>query len=102
MNKDTQKPILYKADPDLFVLLEKMKESDCWKFNRNQILNDAVRLYLELIKLMHKSEYAFLNEVSFNDGSLQRILYHRLKVILNKYPARRYREKYMTKERNGQ
>lgn len=85
MIKDIQKPILYKADPDLFVYLENMKDTDSRRFNRNRFLNDAVRLYCEFVKLMRQPEYAYLNEVSFNDAHLQRVLYHRLKGILARY-----------------
>lgn len=88
MNKDLQKPILYKADPDIFVHLENMKETAKYKFNRNQFLNNAARLYIELVKLMHSPEYAYLNEVSFNDAHLQKILYQRLKAIALHYPPK--------------
>ena len=81
MNKDLQKPILYKADPDIFVQIEKMKDSAKYKFNRNQFLNNAVRLYLELIKLTQSPVYDYLTEESFNDTHLQKILYNRLKII---------------------
>lgn len=91
MERDTQKPILYKADPFIFAQLEKMKEDTHWKFNRNKFLNDAALLYLELVKLMRSPEYAYLNEVSFNDAHLQRILYQRLVSICREYPPQRYR-----------
>lgn len=91
MKKDIQKPILYKADPDLFLHLENYKDSDAWHWNRNQFLNDAVRLYIELVKLMQTPEYAYLNEVSFNEGRFQRILYERLKKISHKYPPERFK-----------
>lgn len=92
MDKDIQKPILFKCDPELFALLEKFKYKDKYPFNRNRIINDALRLYLELMKLTQLPEYAYLNEVSFQDYHLQRILFERLKMIINKYPARRYRK----------
>lgn len=91
MDKDIQKPILFKCDSELFALLEKFKYKDKYPFNRNRIINDALRLYLELMKVTQLPEYANLNEVSFNDGHLQRILYARLKQIIQKYPAHRYR-----------
>ena len=91
MDKDIQKPILFKCDPDLFVQLENFKVNDTWHFNRNRILNDAVRLYVELIKLTQQPEYAYLNEVSFQDAHLQKTLYYRLKRIIEHYPARRYK-----------
>lgn len=90
MKKDLQKPILYKADPDIFVHIENMKDSAKHKFNRNQFLNDAARLYIELVKLMQSPSYAYLNEVSFNDTHLQKILYNRLKTISFKYSPERY------------
>lgn len=92
MNKDIQKPILYKADPDLFLHLENFKDSDIWHWNRNQFLNDAVRLYIELVKLMQEPEYAYLNEISFNESRLQRILYERLKRLAYKYPSERFKK----------
>lgn len=92
MNKDIQKPILYKADADLFMLIENMKDADKRIPNRNRLINEAVRLYLELIKLMQQPEYAYLNEVSFNDAHLQTILYRRLKTISSEYPPHRYRK----------
>lgn len=87
MERDTQKPILYKADPFIFAQLEKMKDSK-WKFNRNKFINDAVLLYIELVKLMRSPEYAYLNEVSFNDAHLQKIIYQRLKKISFDYPPK--------------
>lgn len=92
MNKDIQKPILYKADADLFMIIENMKDADSRTPNRNRLINEAVRLYLELIKLMQLPEYAYINEVSFNDAHLQRILYQRLVDISRKYPPQRYRK----------
>lgn len=88
MKNDLQKPILYKADPDIFVHMENMKDTAKYKFNRNQFLNNAARLYLELVKLMQSPEYAYLNEVSFNDTHLQKILYQRLRTIANDYPPK--------------
>lgn len=88
MKKDLQKPILYKADPDIFVHIENMKDTAKYKFNRNQFLNNAARLYIELVKLMQSPEYAYLNEVSFNDAHLQKILYNRLKTIAFFYPPK--------------
>lgn len=91
MKKDTQKPILYKADPDLFSHLENCKDLDTWHWNRNQFINEAVRLYIELVKLMQTPDYAYLNEVSFNQAHLQRILYERLQRIRSRYPVNRFR-----------
>lgn len=92
MKKDVQKPILYKADADLFVAIENMKDSDKGIPNRNRLINEAVRLYLELIKLLQQPDYAYLNEISFNDIHLQTILYNRLKAINREYPPHRYRK----------
>lgn len=91
MDKDIQKPILYKCDPELFATLENFKYKDTWHFNRNKILNDALRLYLELMKITQLPEYAYLNEISFQDNHLQRILFQRLRNIIAEYPARRYK-----------
>ena len=88
MKKDLQKPILYKADPDIFAHMENMRDTAKCRFNRNQFLNNAARLYLELVKLMQSPEYAYLNEVSFNDVHLQKILYNRLKTIALHYPPK--------------
>lgn len=93
MKKDIQKPILFKAEPDLFSQLENFKDSDSWRWNRNEFLNDAVRLYIEFVKLMNTPEYAYLNEVSFNESHLQRILFERLKKISHKYPPARFKRK---------
>lgn len=81
MEKDIQKPILYKAEPDLFMEIENLKDKVAWRLNRNRFLNEAVQLYIELIKLMQRPEYSYINEVSFNDDHLQRILFNRLKKI---------------------
>ncbi len=90
MNKDIQKPILYKADADLFMMIENMRDADKRIHNRNRLINEAVRLYLELIKLMQQPDYAYLNEISFNDIHLQTVIYNRLKDIGRKYPPQRY------------
>lgn len=92
MKQDIQKPILYKADPDIFMHIENMKDTARYKFNRNQFLNNAVRLYIELVKLMQSPEYAYLNEVSFNDSHLQKILYQRLRAIGISYPPKMIRK----------
>ena len=92
MKKDLQKPILYKADPDIYVHIENMKDAAKYGFNRNQFLNNAVRLYIELVKLMQSPEYAYLNEVSFNDIHLQKILYERLRKIAFQYGHQMFRK----------
>ena len=88
MKEDIQKPILYKADPYIFAQIEKMKETSRYKFNRNEFINRAVFQYIELVKLMQSPQYAYLNEVSFNDAHLQKILYMRLKNIAIYYPPK--------------
>lgn len=88
MKKDIQKPILYNADPYVFAQIEKMKETSRYKFNRNEFINRAVFQYIELVKLMQSPQYAYLNEVSFNDAHLQKILYMRLKNIALYYPPK--------------
>ncbi len=81
MDKDIQKPILYKADPWIYAQIELQKEIHGGALNRNRFINDAMLLYIELVKLMQQPEYSYLNEVTFNDGHLQRILFERLKTI---------------------
>lgn len=88
MKKDIQKPILYKADPYVFAQIEKMKETSRYSFNRNEFINRAVFQYIEFVKLMQSPEYAYLNEVSFNDAHLQKILYMRLRNIALYYPPK--------------
>lgn len=88
MKKDLQKPILFKADPYVFAQIELQKESTVGRFNRNKFLNDALALYIELVKLMQHPQYAYLNEVSFNDAHLQKILYQRLRRIGETYPPK--------------
>ncbi len=81
MDKDIQKPILYKADPWVYAQIELQKELHGGTLNRNKFINEAVELYLELVKLMQRPEYGYINQVSFNDAHLQRILLERLKTI---------------------
>lgn len=81
MYKDIQKPILYKADPWVYAQIELQKEIHGGALNRNKFINEAMRLYLELVKLMQQPQYGYINEVSFNDAHLQRILYQRLRDI---------------------
>lgn len=81
MDKDIQKPILYKADPWIYAQIELQKEIHGGALNRNKFINEAMKLYLELVKLMQQPQYGYINEVSFNDAHLQRILFERLKTI---------------------
>lgn len=81
MDKDIQKPILYKADPLIYAQIELQKEIHGGALNRNKFINEAVELYLELVNLMQRPEFVYINEVSFNDAHLQRILFERLRII---------------------
>lgn len=81
MEKDIQKPILYKADPWIYAQIESQKEIHGGTLNRNKFINEAMQLYIELVKLMQQPQYGYINEVSFNDAHLQRILFERLKTI---------------------
>lgn len=85
MEKDIQKPILYKANPWIYAQIELQKEIHGGILNRNKFINEAMQLYIELVKLMQMPEYSYLNEVSFNDGHLQRILFERLMTISIKH-----------------
>ena len=85
MEKDIQKPILYKANPWIYAQIELQKEIHGGILNRNKFINEAMQLYIELVKLMQMPEYSYLNEVSFNDGHLQRILFERLRTISIKH-----------------
>lgn len=78
MKKDLQKPILYKADPYIFAQIESLKEQRP-ALNRNKIINDAMTLYIKLIKTLGNTEY--LNEITFNQESLQRFLYKQCKDV---------------------
>lgn len=78
MKKDIQKPILYKADPYVFAQIESLKEQRP-ALNRNKMINDAMTLYIKLIKTVGKSE--ILNEISFNQETLQRFLYKQCKDV---------------------
>lgn len=78
MKKDLQKPILYKADPYVFAQIESLKEQRP-ALNRNKMINDAMTLYIKLIKTVGNTEY--LNEITFNQDSLQRFLYKQCKDV---------------------
>lgn len=72
MKKDIQKPILYKADPYVFAQIESLKEQRP-ALNRNKMINDAMTIYIKLLKTLGKSE--IINEITFNNVYLQRFLY---------------------------
>lgn len=78
MKKDIQKPILYKADPYVFAQIESLKEQRP-ALNRNKMINDAMTLYIKLIKTVGNTEY--LNEITFNQDTLQRFLYKQCKDV---------------------
>lgn len=78
MKKDIQKPILYKADPYVFAQIESLKEQRP-ALNRNKMINDALTLYIKLIKTFGNTEY--LNEITFNQETLQRFLFKQCKDV---------------------
>lgn len=78
MKKDIQKPILYKADPYVFAQIESLKEQRP-ALNRNKMINDALTLYIKLLKTVGKSE--ILNETTFNQETIQRFLYKQCKDV---------------------
>lgn len=78
MKKDIQKPILYKADPYVFAQIEALKEQRP-ALNRNKMINDAMTLYIKLIKTVGKVE--IMNEISFNQETLQRFLFKQCKDV---------------------
>lgn len=78
MKKDIQKPILYKADPYVFAQIEALKEQRP-ALNRNKMINDAMTLYIKLLKTVGKVE--IMNEISFNQETLQRFLFKQCKDV---------------------
>lgn len=78
MKKDIQKPILYKADPYVFAQIEALKEQRP-ALNRNKMINDAMTIYIKLLKTLGKSE--IINEITFNQESLQRFLFKQCKDV---------------------
>lgn len=82
MKKDIQKPILYKADPYVFAQIESLKEQHP-ALNRNKMINDAMTLYIKLLKIVGKSE--ILNKITFNQDSLQYFLFKQCKDIQNEW-----------------
>lgn len=89
MDKDLQKPILYKCDPWNYAQMELLKES--MPINRNRLLNCAVYFYLELIKKLRCMED--LNEITWNQAHLQKFLLDNLYEIQREYKFRRPRAK---------
>lgn len=84
MKKDIQKPILYKADPYVFAQIESLKEQRP-ALNRNKMINDALTLYIKLIKTVGNTEY--LNEITFNQETLQRFLYKQCKDVQREWKS---------------
>lgn len=78
MKKDLQKPILFKSEPEVFAQIELLKEQRPG-FNRNKMINDAMTLYIKLIKTVGKMEY--MDVITFNQDSLQRFLFKQCKDI---------------------
>ena len=82
MDKDLQKPILYKADPWVFAQVEKWKEKKGY-LKRNRIINDAMKLYLEAVEKLTGIEE--LNDITWNQPQIQRFLFNRMKEIQRKF-----------------
>ena len=78
MKRDTQKPILFKSDPEVFVQIELLKDQRPG-LNRNKMINDAMTLYIKLIKTLGQME--ILNDITYNQDSLQRFLFKQCKDI---------------------
>lgn len=78
MKRDTQKPILFKSEPEVFAQIELLKEQRP-ALNRNKMINDAMTLYIKLIKTVGKMEY--IDVVTFNQDSLQRFLFKQCRDI---------------------
>ena len=78
MKKDIQKPILFKSEPEVFAQIELLKEQRPG-LNRNKMINDAMTLYIKLIKTVGKMEY--MDVITFNQDSLQRFLFKQCKDI---------------------
>lgn len=78
MKRDTQKPILFKSDPEVFAQIELLKEQRP-ALNRNKMINDAMTLYIKLIKTLGKIE--ILNDITYNQDTLQRFLFKQCKDI---------------------
>ena len=72
MKRDTQKPILFKSDPEVFAQIELLKEQRP-ALNRNKMINDAMTLYIKLVKTLGQME--FLNDITYNQDTLQRFLF---------------------------
>ena len=89
MDKDLQKPILYKCNPYNYAQIEKLKES--MPINRNQLINRAVCFYLRLIEILRDMED--LDEITWNQATLQKNLFLNLRDIQRQYKLRRQQTK---------
>lgn len=78
MKKDIQKPILFKSEPEVFAQIELLKEHRPG-LNRNKMINDAMTLYIKLVKTLGQME--ILNDITYNQDSLQRFLFKQCKDI---------------------
>ena len=78
MKKDLQKPILFKSDPKVFSQIELLKEQRPG-LNRNKMINDAMTLYIKLVKTLGQMEV--LNDITYNQDGLQRFLFKQCKDI---------------------
>ena len=78
MKRDTQKPILFKSEPEVFAQIELLKEKRP-ALNRNKMINDAMTLYIKLIKTLGQME--LLDVISYNQDSLQRFLFKQCRDI---------------------
>lgn len=78
MKRDTQKPILFKSEPEVFAQIELLKEQRPG-LNRNKMINDAMTLYIKLVKTLGPME--ILNDITYNQDSLQRFLFKQCKDI---------------------
>ena len=78
MKRDTQKPILFKSEPEVFAQIELLKEQRPG-LNRNKMINDAMTLYIKLVKTLGQME--FLNDITYNQENLQRFLFKQCKDI---------------------
>ena len=78
MKRDTQKPILFKSEPEVFAQIELLKEQRPG-LNRNKMINDAMTLYIKLVKTLGQME--ILNDITYNQDILQRFLFKQCKDI---------------------
>lgn len=94
MSKDVQKPILFKCDPKNYVDLENLKIMDKWGFNRNRILNDSLRVFIELVNATHEFQNRVANGVDTDADKerVRRVVLKIFKKIIEDYPNHRFKE----------